>query len=61
MWRFTAIFRDEPDGAVNAAITDSKSFKSKAIIKGKTPAADNTKDDEIAVPLKYLSNFWWTL
>ena len=28
---------------------------------GKTPAADNTKDVEIIVPLKYLSNFWRTL
>ena len=29
-------------------------------ITGKTPAAGNTKDIEIAVPLKYLSNFWRT-
>ena len=28
---------------------------------GKTPAAANTKDVEIIVPLKYLSNFWRTL
>ena len=28
---------------------------------GKTPAAGNTKDVEIIVPLKYLSNFWRTL
>ena len=27
----------------------------------KTPAAGNTKDVGIAVPLKYLSNFWRTL
>ena len=25
------------------------------------PAAGNTKDVEITVPLKYLSNFWRTL
>ena len=30
-------------------------------ITGKTPAAGNIKDVEIAVPLKYLSNFWRTL
>ena len=30
-------------------------------ITGKTPAADNEKDVEIMVPLKYLSNFWRTL
>ena len=28
---------------------------------GKTPAASNTKDVEIIVPLKYLDNFWRTL
>ena len=30
-------------------------------ITGRTPAAVNTEDVEIAVPLKYLSNFWRTL
>ena len=28
---------------------------------GKIPAVGNTKDVKIAVPLKYLSNFWRTL
>ena len=28
---------------------------------GSTPAGCNTKDVEIIVPLKYLSNFWRTL
>ena len=28
---------------------------------GKAPAASNTKDVEIIVPLKYLDNFWRTL
>ena len=41
-------------------LTDSKSFKSNRIT-GNTPAAGNTKDFEIIVPLKYLSNFWRTL
>ena len=39
----------------------SESFKSKIKITGKTPAYGNTKDVEIIVPLKYLSNFWRTL
>ena len=39
----------------------SESFKSKIRITGKTPTAGNTKDVEIIVPLKYLSNFWRTL
>ena len=42
-------------------LADSQSFKFKVKITGKTPAADNEKDVEIMVPLKYLSNFWRTL
>ena len=45
----------------NDNITQSESFKSKIKITGKTPAADNTKDVEIIVPVKYLSNFWRTV
>ena len=45
----------------NDNIAQSESFKSKIKITGKTPAADNTKDVEIILPLKYLSNFWATL
>ena len=45
----------------NNNIVESELFKFKIKIKGKTPAAGNTKDVEIAVPLKYLSNFWRTL
>ena len=37
------------------------SFKSKAKKAGSTPVEDNTKDVEIAVPMKYLSNFWGTI
>ena len=51
LWQY---YRDEP----NDNIADSESFKSKVKITGKTPAAGNTKDGEIIVPLKYLSNFW---
>ena len=47
-------YKDE----LNDNIADSESFKSKVKIIGKTPAAGNTKDAEIIVPLKYLSNIW---
>ena len=39
---------------------NSESFKCKINITGKTPASGNTKDVKIAVPLKYLNNFWGT-
>ena len=45
----------------NDNITQSESFESKIKITGKTPPAGNTKDAEIIVPLKNLSNFWKTL
>ena len=53
-WQY---YKDEPDGN----LADSESFKSKVKITGNTPADGNTKDVEIIVPLKYLSNFWRTL
>ena len=46
---------------LNYIITQSESFKSKIKITGKTPAAGNTKDVEIIVQLRYLSNFLRTL
>ena len=54
LWQY---FRDEP----NDNLADSKSFKSKIKITGKTPANHNEKDVEIMVQLKYLSKFWRTL
>ena len=54
LWQF---YRDEP----NNNLANSESFKFKVKITGKTPAADNEKDVEIMVSLKYLSNFWRTL
>ena len=54
LWQY---YKDDP----NDNITQSESFKSKMKITGKTPAEGNTKDVEIIVPLKYLSNFWRTL
>ena len=50
-------YKDDP----NDNLIDSESFKSKVKITGNTLAAGNTKDVEIIVPLKYLSNFWRTL
>ena len=54
LWQY---YKEDP----NDNLTDSESFKSKLKITGNTPAAGNTKDVEIIVPLKYLSNFWRTL
>ena len=54
---FWQYYRDEP----NDNLTDSESFKSKIKITGNTPAGGNTKDVEIIVPLKYLSNIWRNL
>ena len=46
---------------LNDNLVSSESFKYKVNITGKTPNNGNTKDVEIIVPLKYLSNFWRTL
>ena len=57
LWQY---YKDDP----NDNLTDSKSFKSKVKITGKSPNNGNTKDVEIIVPLKYfgeLCNFWRTL
>ena len=53
LWQY---YKDDPNN-----LTEFKSFKSEVKITGNTPAAGNTKVDEIIVPLKYLSNFWRTL
>ena len=54
LWQY---YKDEP----NDNLANSESFKSKVKITGKTPNNGNTKDVEIIVPLKYLSNLWRTL
>ena len=62
-------YRDEPnsctegDGAdaINYSIKDSDSFNSKTSITGELEGNDTVKDIEIAIPLKYLSNFWRNL
>ena len=48
-------------GDPNDNIENSEPFKNKIKITGKTPNNDNTKDVEIIVPLKYLSNLWRAL
>ena len=54
LWQY---YKDDP----NDNLANSESFKSKVKITGKTLNNGNTKDVEIIVPLKYLSNFWRTL
>ena len=63
-------YRDEPNeaeiandnGAVNISIRNSKSFDYKTKIVGTLTANVLEKDDvEIAIPLKYLGNFWRSL
>ena len=65
LWNY---YRDEPNSGiggrnnnVNYSIQYSKSFDYKASITGILEDIDRTKDVEIVVPLKYLSNFWRTL
>ena len=54
LWQY---YKDKP----NDNLANSESFKSKVKIAGNTPTDGNTKDVEIIIPLKYLSNFWRTL
>ena len=54
LWQY---YKDDP----NDSLANSESFKSKVKITGKTPNNGNTKNVEIIVTLKYLSNFWKTL
>ena len=54
LWQY---YKDDP----NDNIENSESFKHKMNITGKTANNGNTKDVEITVLLKYLSDFWRTL
>ena len=63
-------YRDEPNedeiangnGVINISIRNSKSFDYKTEITGSLDAVKNEKeDDTIAIPLKYLANFWRSL
>ena len=50
-----------PKDDQNNNITDPESFKLEAKITGRNLLIGNTIDVEIAVSLKYFSNFWKTL
>ena len=63
-------YRDEPNeaeiandnGAINILIRNSKSFDYKTEIAGSLDAGENEREDvTIAIPLKYLGNFWRSL
>ena len=63
-------YRDEPsefiigngDNAINISISNSKSFDYKTEITGSLDAGEDEKEDvTIAIPLKYLFNFWRSL
>ena len=54
LWKY---YKDES----NDNLADSESFKYRVKLTGKTPNDGNTRNVEIIVPLKYLSNFWITL
>ena len=63
-------YRDEPsefiigngDNAINISIRNSKSFDYKNEITGSLDAGEDEKEDvTIAIPLKYLGNFWRSL
>ena len=62
--------RDEPNeitigagnNAINISIRNSKSFDYKTKITGSLDVGEDEKEDvEIAIPLKYLGNFWRSL
>ena len=54
LWQY---YKDDPSNNPE----NSESFKYKVKITGNTSADDNTKDVDILVPLKYLSNFQRTV
>ena len=63
-------YREEPneaeiandDGAINISIRNSKSFDYKTEITGSLDAGEDGKEDvTIAIPLKYLGDFWRSL
>ena len=63
-------YRDEPseitigagNNVINISIRNSKSFGYKTEIIGSLDAGEDEKEDvEIAIPLRYLGNFWRSL
>ena len=68
-WNLWNYYRDKPNSGLDGdnnnigySIKDSKSFDYKTSVTGKLEGNIVENDDvKIAVPLKYLSNFWRTL
>ena len=65
LWNY---YRDKPNSGtggennnVNYSVKDSKSFDYNTSITGKLKSINRTKDVEIVVPLKCLTNFWTKL
>ena len=67
LWNY---YRDEINDDENESVNNrinnnktirSKSFEYKTKLIGSTPSDNNILDTEVAVPLKYLSNFWRSL
>ena len=58
LWRFK---RDEIVNNADVSNNNAPSFKHKASIIGNTEANGTKNKVKIAVPLKYLSNFWRSL
>ena len=62
-------YRDEPseitigagNNVINISTRNSKSFDYKTEITGSLDAGEDEKDVTIAIPLKYLGNFWGSL
>ena len=62
-------YRDEPNSGtvgdgnnrINYSIKDSECFNYKTSITGELGCNNTEKDTDIAIPLKYLSNFWRNL
>ena len=58
LWNFK---RDEIDNNANVTDNNAPSFKYKANLIGNTETNGTKKRVKIAIPLKYLSNFWRSL
>ena len=58
LWNFT---RDEIEGDIDLTVDNAPSFKYKANLIGNTENNGIKNGVKIAIPLKYLSNFWRSL
>ena len=58
LWNFT---RDEIEGDIDLTVDNAPSFKYKANLIGNSENNGIKNGVKIAIPLKYLSNFWRSL